>query len=820
MGTRPLSQPEPATPTMMNHRIRSPLGPSPPLGALLCALAGLIGAAHARPHDPPFAGSLHERGAGNQGVRAERALPGPLVAAPGQAAEPVRFEDPRAAELVHTSRHLVLVPAVIQAARRPLVTDAQLMICNALPPGESLHLERFRLLADGDLLYEQSLDLDLPGDPRFSEVNAWIERLPEHLTHLHRPQRLFAHPDAPTFSTGELADRLRSIRERVEELRIEYLETETRPYRIHRFWLPLDQLLREDEPPGRELRLDLEVDYRLATDSVYTATSSRPLRWLGAPLGPPASLSKGGRATATVHAGDLHVHSCHGEALNACAPSEDCPAETLQTAGSFTYAELKSQYQALGYDWFTATDHSYCINDEAEYQDIVAECDAITDASFACMPDTELSSDEEGPQVGSDLGDALCLWTTSANHMGAHDISSRKPGGEDGILGFCDGLFGDALEPFTDNIDDIRAEGGYPIINHPAAESFAWNSFEATLGIEAAGMQGVEIWNGVGPVTGQGAHVESWIDWLLAGRVLYCYSGSDTHDEAFAFGANHVVLFDEALSPESVQRAVRQGRVFVSNGPALVTEVDSGPQSLTMGTLQAIEAGSAPTPLTIRAHYDFGADTGAVTLFEGAVGAAGETVLAQSGPLSGQGVFEAPATLRTDVRTWYRAYAENSASDQSAYANPVFFLPTLGDVQVYCTAKPNSQGCLPSIAWAGTPGASNDWTFVVRAFDVLNNKNGILFWGQGPNSASFQGGTLCVAPPLRRGPVVQSGGNPPPADCSGVLETDVGAIIRGGADPFLVSGATIWCQWWYRDPQDPLGYTTGLSNALRFSIEP
>ena len=72
------------------------------------------------------------------------------------------------------------------------------------------------------------------------------------------------------------------------------------------------------------------------------------------------------RAGYSVHAGDLHVHSCHGEALDACAPSSDCTAESFQTSGSFSYAELRTMYEALGIDWFTATDHSYCINSETE----------------------------------------------------------------------------------------------------------------------------------------------------------------------------------------------------------------------------------------------------------------------------------------------------------------------------------------------------------------------------------------------------------------------------------------------------------------------
>ena len=41
---------------------------------------------------------------------------------------------------------------------------------------------------------------------------------------------------------------------------------------------------------------------------------------------------------------------------------------------------------------------------------------------------------------------------------------------------------------------------------------------------------------------------------------------------------------------------------------------------------------------------------------------------------------------------------------------------------VYCTAKPNSLGCTPSIASSGTPSASASSGFTVSTTNVLNNK--------------------------------------------------------------------------------------------------
>jgi hypothetical protein len=137
----------------------------------------------------------------------------------------------------------------------------------------------------------------------------------------------------------------------------------------------------------------------------------------------------------------------------------------------------------------------------------------------------------------------------------------------------------------------------------------------------------------------------------------------------------------------------------------------------------------------------------------------------------------------------------------------------------YCTSKLNSQGCTPLIASSGTPDANAGSGFVITLPNTLNQKSGLLFYGtSGPKATAFQGGTLCVMAPTRRTPVQSSGGNPPPDDCSGLFSIDFNARIASGVDVTLVAGATVWSQFWSRDPSDP--FTTNLSNALRFYILP
>ena len=169
------------------------------------------------------------------------------------------------------------------------------------------------------------------------------------------------------------------------------------------------------------------------------------------------------------------------------------------------------------------------------------------------------------------------------------------------------------------------------------------------------------------------------------------------------------------------------------------------------------------------------------------------------------------ATVDVQVSAIDRAGNVGTSSQQS-------FL-VCGVESTYCTAKANSQGCVPVVGWTGSPSASDPTSFSITADMVLNNKNGLLFYGyQGPSNVPFLGGTLCLAPPLRRLSVQNSAGNPPPNDCSGQYAFDFNAHVQSGVDPLLVSGARINAQWWSRDPAQADGTGAGLTDAIEFWI--
>jgi hypothetical protein len=56
---------------------------------------------------------------------------------------------------------------------------------------------------------------------------------------------------------------------------------------------------------------------------------------------------------------------------------------------------------------------------------------------------------------------------------------------------------------------------------------------------------------------------------------------------------------------------------------------------------------------------------------------------------------------------------------------------------------------------------------VISAGPIRNHKAGVLVWGVRADSQPFAGGTLCVHAPVKRVPLLDSGGSANGDDCSG-----------------------------------------------------
>lgn len=183
-----------------------------------------------------------------------------------------------------------------------------------------------------------------------------------------------------------------------------------------------------------------------------------------------------------------------------------------------------------------------------------------------------------------------------------------------------------------------------------------------------------------------------------------------------------------------------------------------------------------------------------------------------------------------DPDQWWNDVITNVDQVSVFYGHPDFFYifdiwnvgidnPSIvegGGAQNYCTGKVNSAGCTATMTSSGTPSETSASPFTLGANNVLNQKNGLVFWGLASATLPFQGGTLCVQPPLKREAIQNSGGTVGPPDCSGTFSMDFNTVIQSTS--LLDPGDAGFVQTWYRDPADAFGI--GLTDAVTFTVQP
>lgn len=140
-----------------------------------------------------------------------------------------------------------------------------------------------------------------------------------------------------------------------------------------------------------------------------------------------------------------------------------------------------------------------------------------------------------------------------------------------------------------------------------------------------------------------------------------------------------------------------------------------------------------------------------------------------------------------------------------------------GGPWIYCQAKLNSLGCLPFVSWAGDYSLGGADDLVVQCTNLRNNSLSKFIWSEAPFNLPFDGGTLCVAPPVTRTGVSSSLGTPPPLhDCTGsfIWNFSHAYLTQNSVAP----GDTIYVQTSARD----VGTTNNhsLSNAVAIPIMP
>jgi probable HAF family extracellular repeat protein len=375
-------------------------------------------------------------------------------------------------------------------------------------------------------------------------------------------------------------------------------------------------------------------------------------------------------------------------------------------------------------------------------------------------------------------------------------------------LGGIGGSSGTDTSSAWDISDDGLTIVGLGWINAGTAHAFKWTQAGGILDLGSSGASSRA--NGV---SGNGAVVVGWDDnpingtrrpayWLAPGAPIVLSSSPGEAQSADTDGSVIVGSLSQASMRWTQQNGTRSLGVLTAGDQASATDVDD------VGA--TIVGYSGPFgPISVRRAFIWRPGLGLVKLQD---------------VLAAQGVNTAGFTLYSAIACSGdgNTIAGYAATPSGAKAFVAKLATGPGAGTVYCTAKVNSLGCTPVIVSTGIASASAASGFTIGAADVRNQKSGIFFYGtNGQQAVAFQGGTLCVKPPLKRTPIQSSGGAAAPAnDCSGTYGVDFNAYMASGVDPNLVAGVAVDGQFWSRDTGFAPPNASGLTAAIHFVIQP
>jgi choice-of-anchor B domain-containing protein len=170
--------------------------------------------------------------------------------------------------------------------------------------------------------------------------------------------------------------------------------------------------------------------------------------------------------------------------------------------------------------------------------------------------------------------------------------------------------------------------------------------------------------------------------------------------------------------------------------------------------------------------------------------------------------------LSATVQVRFTAVDEpNDSGVEAAVDDFLVFDPACSSGVTYCEAKLTSCGTLPAISATGRASATATSGFIVSASNARQGKLGaLLYTDMGRATTPFQGGILCLKPPIRRTPKVLSSGGVG-GHCDAGFAIDVNSFASGsfGGTPqaYLLSiGQMINVQWWGRDSLSSGSYLT------------
>jgi hypothetical protein len=379
---------------------------------------------------------------------------------------------------------------------------------------------------------------------------------------------------------------------------------------------------------------------------------------------------------------------------------DNCPQEGLPWANYIGYnvTELKEQAENLGLNFQSYTDHSYCLN-SSEFDVVKTDCQNAQDSSFTCLSGEELSVEENT----NDFEPICPLKSDGTAHLGAHGISdfiSQNP-----ATSLCPD------SPNTQNgISSINSNTGLSIINHPDSHEVGLEFMDFESINIVSNYVGIEIWNGEweGSFNNNGSAKSKWKEFLLDGKKVFAYGGTDTHEEASDVNINYVYL--NSLNSSNLKTALEQGYSSISNNGEMYIEVYD-PYNETWEHMGRNLNVCEDDTINISVTYDVN-NACTLKIYKGVIGSGLESV--EEFNISGSGSEEITNSLSDDA--YFRSECISSDGEYRIYSNPIWIeLSPDSDSDGYCNlndCNDNNGGVYPG-ATEYCDGVDNDCDGIV-----------------------------------------------------------------------------------------------------------
>ncbi|MFC1485782.1 CehA/McbA family metallohydrolase [Candidatus Latescibacterota bacterium] len=246
---------------------------------------------------------------------------------------------------------------------------------------------------------------------------------------------------------------------------------------------------------------------------------------------------------------------------------------------------------ALGLRWIAVTDHSYDLDDrEGSY----ADRDPFLRKWWLMRGESELLSRSliliPGEEVTCRTKNGLNCHMLSLNSDTF--IHGSGDSGERGLDTRTEKSVGEAVSACVEGGGIACAAHPFeriPIFERMLLKRGPWTKED----LETPGIVGMQFYNGIRDA-GFRAGKEMWIKFLLSGRKMYAFGGSDAHGDfnrfrgigvpfwsvvespRFTFGSVRTVVHADVLSRDSIFQSLGAGHAVVTDGPFIDLAVHSG----------------------------------------------------------------------------------------------------------------------------------------------------------------------------------------------------------------------------------------------------